>query len=260
MKPSHRPEIENEPHLQNRSFESPDEAPLGMDAKARQLDGSDENDVEHSVWDEPALSELAGKPSSKALCYSQWIQAKISKWPQSRAWLVTLAVGFIAAPILGIVGFGISQLFSGTQRGYTLHALILLPLYDALFKVWLPLWIVERRPYYFTGWFQIFFCMIISSALFAAPFAWLMSRGWNGAFPDFQYSNVMVFSYFSIHIVSAAIASFGLEKIWGRPVFHHQRPEINDGASWLLGACAIHVLWSVGVWGYHWINNFSAIF
>lgn len=241
MKPSRDPNIQYEPHLQKRIYDAqPDEAPFGMNVRARPLSGEKIDDVEHTVWDEPALSELGGKPPLEGLTYRKWLAENMSQWSQGKAWSVTLVVALLIAPSWAMITTVIGWVFSGGQYQH-LHALGAQPLLEEICKIAVPLWIVEKRPYFFTGWFQIFFCALGSAALFAAMFLPLIWLGLS----DFPNAPIVIFLYFLMHGVTGTLASIGLEKVWRRAIFLKERPQLTDGAVWFMSAYLVHLVWAV---------------
>ena len=112
-RPSKDPSVEHEPHRQDGPFEGdPTEA-----TAARNVDRgtpSDDDRVEHSVWDEPGLSqELSGTPPPDALTWAAWLERRLAKSNAWSSWTITLASAAAAGP-MAVVGT-----FCGTFSGST---------------------------------------------------------------------------------------------------------------------------------------------
>lgn len=245
MKPNREPGIEHEPHLQKRIYDSqPDELPFGMDVRARPLNGTRQEDVEHTVWDEPALSTLAGTAPKEALNFKNWFEQHSKEWNQGKAWGVTVVVAFLIAPLWALASFLISGVFLsyGPAVAGSAFSVTFQPLIEEICKIAVPLWIVEKRPYFFTGWFQIFITAIGSATLFAAAFLGMMVL----IQPETLDSPIYIFSFFLFHVATGALASIGLEKVWRRAAFRLERPQLTDGAAWFMAAFLVHLAWSIG--------------
>ena len=79
--------IEHEPHLRPGGF-----TPDPSEAKAA-VPRARGDDVEHTVWDEPALdSRLSGQTPADALTYERWLVARHAATSPAKTWAVTFGI------------------------------------------------------------------------------------------------------------------------------------------------------------------------
>ena len=76
--PSNDPDIRNEPHLRPGgvlpNYDPAIDAPLAFNPHPKQFSPHSEEDVDHSVWDEPSLTPaVAAAIPESALTYANWL-------------------------------------------------------------------------------------------------------------------------------------------------------------------------------------------
>ena len=241
MKPSHDPSIENEPHLQGRSVApDPTDRPLGMNAIAPTFSKYSEEDIDHSVFDEPALSsELSGPTDADSLTYANWLEERKSGWSQGRAWVTAILVALLAGP-WGLLGSLIGQMGSSAVDFFV--ACLIVPVCQEIFKIAIPLWIVEKRPYVFTGWFQLFLCAICSATFFASVHNLVLQVADPGMSQGMfiqQWTGFLL-----MHLVASTLAAIGLEKIWRRSLATGRPPKLEHGFNWFVMAIGLNVAYT----------------
>ena len=247
MKPSKDPSIQNEPQMHPQVFRiDPVDPPVAFEGQPRALNKDSEEDVQHSVWDEPGLSnELSGSPSENDLTYANWLEGREAGWSQGKAWLVTFIVAILSGP-LGLLLVA----FNGLEFNRTsfISVCLFAPLVQEICKNAIALWVVERRPYFFTGWFQIFFCSLASGTIFVI----IINSVW-GLFGYQQQPSELVIAwmlFLPMHLATSTLVATGLEKIWRRVIFLRQPPRLEHGFRWFVAAIVLNVVYSTGVFVY----------
>ena len=176
MKPSKDHSVFSEPHLQapqkHGDIDPIVDPPAGFNVPAPVFSNQSMDHVDYSVYDEPGVAGMIGKAEPHALTYANWLTANMAGWSQSKAWAVTLIVSMLSGPwailalCISFFEFGNYQ-STGYYRAFDfLMVCAFIPLAQEIAKIALPLWVVEKRPFYFTGWFQIFFCSLASATVF----------------------------------------------------------------------------------------------
>jgi hypothetical protein len=203
--PSNDPSIENEPHLKAGPFQGDPTEPAGPPCPAAD---TDDDRVEQSVWDEPALAD-GPRPPPGALTYRNWLLARRNKTSAGRSWAVTLLVAAAAGPwaILG-------ALLGGRPTAFGLVMVVLFaPVVEETMKVAAAFYVVEKRPFLFRSAWQIALCALAGGLVFAAienllylhiyvpdPQPWLVRWRWT----------VCV----ALHSGCSTIAGLGLVRVW----------------------------------------------
>ena len=163
---------------------------------------------------------------------------------------VTLIVAFLSGPwallvlCLSCFEFGSGQ-SAGFYRAFDfLVVFAFVPLAQEMAKIALPLWVVEKRPFYFTGWFQIFFCSLASATVFVTIYNLL------GQFffpPESQFEMLFFWTVFLLmHLVCATLSATGLERIWHSTISARKQPRMELGYPWLMAAFLVHVIYASG--------------
>ena len=161
MTPSKDPSIENEPHFQRRNQPEPkpakpgpaSDAPDGLHVPAPVFSKHSNEHIDYSVWDEPGVSGMVGKPSPDALTYDNWLRDKQAQWSQGKAWIAAAIVALLSAPwaflIVGLSGFetGYQGSSGGAVAVGALVACGFIPLIQEIAKIALPLWVVVHATF-----------------------------------------------------------------------------------------------------------------
>ncbi len=248
--PSNDPDIRNEPHLLPGYGKDPAndpaiDAPLGFDSRAAQFSTHSEEDIDHSVWDEPSLppAVVDATPES-ALTYANWIAQRREKWTELQAWTVTLGVvllSFPCAAIAAIISWVCGNHFLVTD---VFVACVAGPILQEICKITVPLWIVEKRPYLFTTWFQFFIFALATATVFSVVtnfFHSLTAKEVSRQFFLFQWVGIL-----GLNLITAAIATFGLETIWRNSINSGKPPKLEHGYPYFATAIGLHIAFAVG--------------
>ena len=246
-RPSSDPSIEHEPHLQNRPISQVDSDLQADRVWSVDADLTDEDAIEHTVWDEPSLAgDLAGPVPHDQLTYSKWIKRKIAETTWSESWGVTCLVLLAAGP-WGIAGAMVSQMSAGgiTFAGL-LAVAVLAPVTEEIMKVAAALWVVEKRPFYFKTASQILLCAAAGGLVFAT-IENLMYLGFYhpGGGAGFAAWRWVVCT--ALHVTCSTTAGVGLVRIWHDAIRNHRRPELAIGMPWFAGAMIVHGLYNTAV-------------
>lgn len=247
--PSNDPDIRNEPHLlpsaSQPNYDPAIDSPLGFESKPVDFSVSSEEDIDHSVWDEPSLApEVATKVPDSALTYANWLQQRRESWTQLNSWTVTLGVVAATVPGAVLAGF-ISWTLGNIFLALDLFVVCLIsPMLQEICKIAVPVWIVEKRPYFFTTWFQFFIVGIVTALVFSATSNYVLSlivHDFTRATFLYQWVGVL-----GVNLISASIATFGIEKIWRNTITHSRRPRIGDGYPYFATAIGLQILFASG--------------
>ncbi len=251
--PSRDPSIEHEPHLQD-ALHQPDPsertAARCLADEARR-DGLDQA-VEHTVWDEPALDELAPPSDDRRLTYAEWLDWRIATTPSVRTWWVTFGVVLAAGP-WGVVG----ALFSGIgSAGWGLIAVaVIAPVTEEMMKIAVALWVVEKRPYLFRTPTQIVLAALAGGLAFACMENWIYLFVGAHSGPqvlDIDQATVISIDWVlwrwlvctGLHATCSFLAGLGLARMWSRAMAHRTRPDIAHAAPLIIAAMVCHGLYN----------------
>jgi len=262
--PSNDPDIRNEPHLlpgygKNPADDPAIDAPLGLDAQPTPFSQHSEEDIDHSVWDEPSLSpDVLDRTPKSALTYANWLSQRRENWSQWQAWTVTLGVILLSIPCAVIAAF--ISWFSGNHYFVTdvILACIAGPILQEICKIMVPLWIVEKRPYLFTSWFQFFIFALATATVFTAVTNFLSSAMLAEVSQSmflFQWVGVL-----GLNLVTAAIATFGLETIWRNAIRTGKPPKLEHGYPYFATAIGLHIAFAVGTTIWFVVNDINRMF
>jgi hypothetical protein len=219
--------------------------------------------VDYSVFDEPGVAGLVGKTAPDALTYSNWLTANMAQWSQTRAWAATLIISILSGP-WAILAVSINEFNLGNFQStfyYRAFDLLLVcafvPLAQEIAKIALPLWVVEKRPFYFTGWFQIFFCSLASATVFVT----IYNLFGLFFFPPTTVFELVFFwtAFLLMHLVCATLSATGLEKIWHSTMSTRQPPQMDQGYPWFMAAFLVHVAYATGLFLFQQFGPYAGV-
>jgi hypothetical protein len=246
--------IDAEPHLQERPFEAdPSETRAEARLHRETTRATDSDAVEHTVWDEVALSgELAGAASDDQLTYARWLQQKQAETSWAKSLLVTLLIVLIAGP-WGVIG----ALTTGGEGTIQLAMVVFLgPVTEEIMKVAAALWVVEKRPYLFKSLWQILLCAVAGGAAF-------------GFIENLMYLHVYLPKHSAtlaawrwtvctgLHMSCSFVAGVGLARIWDNAIRERHRPQLWLGLPWFFIAMIAHGTYNAAVIlaeSMHWLK------
>jgi len=248
-KPSRNPSIADEPHLKGGSFRSdPSEARVErrMASKRREETSEDER-IEHGVWEEPGLSrELSGGPPEGTLSYADWLDLRRSQTLATTSWAMTI----LLAEVGGL--WAVFGAFWG--QGQTVFSIIAItvfaPVAEETLKVSAAMYVVEKKPYLFRSAWQIAICAIASGLVFAAIENFLYT-GMYVPNPTPRYIRWRWTVCVGLHVGCSCIAGFGLIRIWCETWRTHTRPKLSLGYPYMLAAVVIHGAYNTFAVGLH---------
>jgi len=149
--------------------------PDASEAKAERIlqnesprENSLDQQVEHTVWDEPALSgELNEEIPPDALQYRTWLERRRGQTSLGRSWAVTMAVILLSGP-WAILGALLGGFLARDQIVTQVIAVIVFgPLTEEIMKIAAALYLVEKKPFLFKSPLQITICILAGSLVFA---------------------------------------------------------------------------------------------
>lgn len=235
--PSRDPSVFDEPHLhKKRPKLDPSEARAerALEISRRKGDSEDER-LEHGVWDEPTFSpELAGTAPPGAT-YSDWLERRRAGVGLARPWAVTALVALSAGPwaVLGaFMGSG------GTA--FSILAIIMFgPVAEETMKIAAATYVVEKRPYLFTTSAQIIIAALAGGLAFGALENLLYL---NTYIPD-PKPGMIRWRWtvcIAMHAGCSLVAALGLVRTWRDAWRRTGRPRLTLGYPYLVAAIAIH--------------------
>ncbi len=242
-KPSKDPDVFNEPHLRARLAKSESFTPGsdGVDdepALAGQVQPPAE--IEHSVWDERGLTATA---SADAMTWRNHLAARNQSTSAVESWIVTLGTMLLTGPVAALA----SLLFfiSSGQRGLTSVTLmcIVSPLIQEMFKIMIPLWIAEKRPWLFKSWFQFFLIALTTGTVFAVVNNVLVLWFLPDSTGTFVFKWIVVLG---LHLVTTTISMTGVERIWRQTNADGKPPRLEVGYGFFITAIGIHMVFAIG--------------
>lgn len=248
--PSKDPDIRNEPHLRPgkvvSGFDPAIDAPLGFNSQPTEFSERSDEDIDHSVWDEPSLTpDVQASTPSSALTYANWLDRRRADWSEFNAWTVTLGVVMLSLPLAAVAAiiswttgnvFFVSDVFVACLAG---------PMLQEICKIAVPLWIVEKRPYFFTTWFQFFVLALATATAFAVVSNFILTLVVREiTMPIFLFQWVGVLG---LNLITAAISTYGLETIWRNSINSGKPPKLDDGYPYFATAIGLHVVFAIGI-------------
>ena len=165
-KPSKGQSVFDEPHLSKSEFLLDNSEKIVTRKNASKRAQSIDQRVEHTVWDEPALSnELVHDIPENALTYRRWYEEGIHKITLAKSWIITFCLAIASGPWAVVGAFFLAfQGMSGFGGG---AVVIFAPLTEEVLKVASALMIIEKRPFFFKSARQIFICCFFSGVVFS---------------------------------------------------------------------------------------------
>lgn len=248
------PSITHEPHLAKFEFagdqSDPGDEVLFPDVAAASL--VDEDQLEHGVWDEPALSPtLAGTKPANALTYDRWLANGIARTSREQTWRNTLLIAVCSGP-WAVLGAVFSQ--AGFINNVVLVSLIA-PLTEEVMKAAASLWVVEKRPFMFSTKSQILLCAAISGLCFAAIENVLyLHVGFQSAYPGVAVWRWTICT--TLHTVCALIAGYGLSRVWRQTMSTQTRPQVSLATPFLVAAIFLHGAYNTAAMVFQTMSEF----
>ncbi|MFN9720274.1 MAG: PrsW family glutamic-type intramembrane protease [Planctomycetota bacterium] len=222
------PSVFAEPWMQNVIHGSAPDSLPGLNQEA-----TTDIEPEDTVWDEPALANSL----SDGVSGQSWFQYFLQKSQQTSpvySWWVTCCTVIVAGP-LAIVGTLVQGMISS---GLTL-VVVMGPTTEEIMKVAIPLWIVERRPWWFRSSAQILVCGFCSGLAFAAVenvmYLNLYVPNPTLGLTQWRWSVCVL-----MHAGCSVIASLGVARIWQQVFITRSRPELSSGALLVFTAILLH--------------------
>ncbi|MEM8677822.1 MAG: PrsW family glutamic-type intramembrane protease [Planctomycetota bacterium] len=239
----HDPSVEHEPQFAFHHFEADDsEQTAGHEGDPIGPPTSEEDRVDQSVWDEPALSPtLAGARPADAPTYASWLTHGEQSTSLAKSWWICFGVALAAGP-MAIVGTLIHQLAMGRQAG-AIAICVVGPAVEEMMKIALVLWIVEKRPFYFKSTGQIVFCAAASGVWFAVIENLLYL---NVYIPD-PTPGIIIWRWTAcvlLHVGCAMISSIGISRLWHTTITTRTRPQLSLAARLIATAMVIHGIYN----------------
>lgn len=235
--PEHDPSVDNEPW--RLPGDDPERAP-GLREPSDLLQPAatpgEDSALDESVWDEPSRDDaLSGAKPGSAPDYASWLSRKTRETEVMQTWVVTVVVAAVAGPA-ALIGTLLNG--SGTYMQF-LSIVVLGPLMEEVMKSAAALWVVEKRPFWFSSRLQIAICALASGFVFAAIenllYLHVYVEDATEALARWRWSVCV-----ALHMGCSLIASLGLMRIWSKTYARRQRPNLSDGAALLAAAVVIH--------------------
>ncbi|TWT86762.1 hypothetical protein Mal64_35920 [Pseudobythopirellula maris] len=244
--------VYDEPHLSDRfGFGSGPNAQGNDELKAERLirrereSAPEDEAVEHTVWDEPALAG-AEAPTNDEFTYSRWLERRIAETSLAKSCWATLLVALAAGP-WGVIGALTSGMTGAAGSWSNLLAVALVaPVTEEITKLAVALWVVEKKPYLFKSMGQIVLCAFAGGAMFAVIenliYIFVYVPEGNDAFRAWRWTVCT-----ALHVGCSFIAGVGLIRIWDQTMRTRRRPELAHGMPFFAMAMIGHGLYNVGV-------------
>lgn len=231
--------VDAEPHLRGGDFR-PDPSEMTAETPLSREQWSEEEQVEHSVWDEPALSPgLAGSPGESDLQYRDWLEKKRKETSAGETWTWVLVMALLGGP-WAILGAFTGQSLGGTESRIGILGLVFLaPIMEEIMKVALPLWIVEKRPFYFANAGQI----VLSVAACALCFSVVENLLYLSVYLVDPSTTVILWRWAvctALHVGCSVIASLGLVRIWQDVWQRKAKARLHLAFRYLVTAAVVH--------------------
>ena len=235
---SHDPSVRDEPHLCGKRFEpdpSETRAAHTLRRERARRGATDDQRIEHTVWDEPGLSsELAGPVPEGVLKYRDWLLKRRDEVSSFRSWATTIGLALVAGPWALLGG-----LWGWRQTGLgVVAAVVFAPVVEEMMKVAAALYVVEKRPFLFRGPVQIIVCVLAVAFTFAAVENLLYVGLYGLASPSLVRWRWTV--CVAMHMAASCIAGLGLVRVWQDVWERRDRARLRLAFPYLLGAIALH--------------------
>ena len=236
---SHDPSIEHEPHLRQNAFMPTDEAELVAERELAASIESPSDRVDHSVWEEPALSaEVVGGPPADGVTYGAWLSQRMAQTRPSLSWWITAGIAALSG-LFAVVGTLLRGGGGFGLGGGLIMVCLVGPLTEEIMKAALSMWVVEKRPYLFQSAWQIALTAAASGLMFAVVENLLYL---NVYIPNPQPGLVAWrwTACVALHVICTSVAGLGLIRVWQDCVQHGRRPQLTRASAFLASAVAIH--------------------
>jgi len=223
-----------EPHLRGRPLQ-PDPSEERADRTLAHGQRPDQG-VEHTIWDEPALSPLlAGAVPPGELTYRRWLLERRDRTTAARSWAITIGAAAAAGP------WAVLGAFWGSGRTvFSVAALIAFaPLVEEMMKAALALYVVEKKPFLFRSRAQIGLCVVAGAFAFAVLENLLYLNVYIPKPPvalvRWRWSVCV-----ALHMGCSLIASMGLMRVWTDTWRRLDRPRLALAYPYVLTAVVVH--------------------
>lgn len=228
--PSTDPSVFEEPWLKDDQVVRMTDRPLDSNLIPKS------DDPEKSVWDEPGIaSALTGDMPADAVTWFRWYEANAQRTSFLTSWQVTLAAA-ITSGLFASLTVLMMQLHVQSRITVTI---LLLPIFQELMKIVIPIWICEKRPWLFQSPVQIIFCGVVSALMVAtAANVFLISVVFKNAPAWIVLWRLVVCP--ALQVFCSLIASIGLIRVWRGVQTRRGMPQLYDGARWITAAMLIH--------------------
>jgi hypothetical protein len=246
--PSHEMSIEHEPHLVHDHFEAdPSERTAGIGRDPLGAPSTIDDDVEHGIWDEPALTAQfsRGLPEG-AISYPMWLAAGQRETTRSKSALICLLVVLFAGP-WAILGTLIAQFGAGTGMAGSLVMICLIgPLVEEVLTASGLLWIVEKRPYLFLQRRQILWCAVSSGLWFAVIENYLYLNVYI-AKPSMDITLWRWTVCVLLHVGCTFVSGMGLARVWQRTMAEGSKPQMSLASPFIVAAVICHAFYNISM-------------
>jgi hypothetical protein len=201
------------------------------------------DDPEKSVWDEPGVvSELTGQMPTDAVTWFRWYEENSARTSTLTSWQLTLGAA-LASGLFASLTVLMMQLHFQARITVTI---LLLPIFQELMKIVVPIWICEKRPWIFQSPVQILFCGVVSALMVAtAANVFLISVVFKNPPAWILLWRLVVCP--ALQVICSLIASIGLVKVWQGIRGRRGMPHLFDGARWITAAMLIHGAYNLAV-------------
>ena len=219
--------IENEPHLQKNG--------AGIGDTRRET-----SQVEHTVWDEPALNPAArDQMPSDAITYDRWLERKIAERSVMSSWHVTLLLVLVAGP-LAILG----TLFNGSSSYLgVLNLTVFGPATEEIMKVAGLLWIVEKQPFRFTSRMQIILCACAGGLAFGV----IENLIYLNIYIENPHDSLIYWRWTvctALHAGCSIVAGLGVMRTWNITMVTREKPRLAHATPYLVTAFILHAAYN----------------
>ncbi len=235
--PPKDPSVFDEPHLRkDKPKLDPSEARAERAlASSRRGGDSEEDRVDHGVWDEPGLSpELAGSAPAGA-GYAEWLLKRRERAGVAGPWALTLGLALLAGPWAVIGAF-----YGSGETAFSILAIVVFgPVVEEMMKVAIATYVVEKRPYLFTSRAQIMFAGLAAGLSFAS----IENLLYLGVYIPHPTVGMVRWRWsvcVAMHVGCSLVASLGLARVWRDASKRLARPRLTLAYPYLVAAVVIH--------------------
>ncbi len=232
------PSIFHEPHKQGKKPQTdPSEERAEHTLRHTKTSSmSEEEKLEHSVWDEPGLSSLlTGTMPPDEVTYSMWLEKKYRQTGYFQSWGYTVLIAMLAGPwaIFGALFSGQNTLFGIVQ------IVFFAPVVEEMMKIAIPMVVIEKKPYMFRSVAQIAVCAMCGGFAFAF-IENLLYLNFYIADPKIGIINWRWSVCVALHMGCSLIAGLGLIHVWMDVWKNRCRPRLTLAFPYTVAAMLIH--------------------